>query len=375
MPKPRPIPKDYDLSSLNNYLARIPRQHRSEVDEFIAFKRSQGVKNGTLRNYGLWMLKWCQFSERPLGTVKKTDVSSFFARLRAEGYGNSMISQSAILLKAYYAWRFLDESRPPSFWAAFPTKPPRDRPRPTPPTEDEINRLLAHAWTLRDKTLIAVLADSGFRVSELIALNVGSVAFDDDKRTTWLSIPKEGYRLKTGPREVPVARSTPFLREHLASHRLSGDAEAPLFYSCTRKREPTRMTRFQCEMVLRRVSERAGTRRIWPHLLRHKRATDAARRDWNEGKMRLFFGWAPGSKMPSHYSHLNRNDLQAQVLADTARVPSSAEARAAQERPSSDQTTAVALTALAEILKRLAQDAPRSSNDEDSSPAPVATVP
>jgi hypothetical protein len=53
-----------------------------------------------------------------------------------------------------------------------------------------------------------------------------------------------------------------------------------------------------------------------PHLLRHTRATEAARSGWNEEQMRKFFGWAPGSPMPSTYTHLTAEDMRERVLKD-----------------------------------------------------------
>jgi hypothetical protein len=55
---------------------------------------------------------------------------------------------------------------------------------------------------------------------------------------------------------------------------------------------------------------------LCPHDFRHTRATEAARDNWNEEKMRCYFGWKPGSRMPSLYTHLALGDLREQVRRD-----------------------------------------------------------
>ena len=63
-------------------------------------------------------------------------------------------------------------------------------------------------------------------------------------------------------------------------------------------------------------TKRAGLRHMNPHLFRHTRATRAATQGWNEPQMRAYFGWGPGSEMPSHYIHLSARNMEDQVRRD-----------------------------------------------------------
>lgn len=112
--------KHYDISRRQNHLARVPERHRPDVDDFVAFKRSQGLKNGTPKNHALRLQTWCSLLEKPLGKVTKQDMVASVGDLRNRRCKLPTIAQAAVLVKAPQMWQG-DEAKPKSLWMSPPT--------------------------------------------------------------------------------------------------------------------------------------------------------------------------------------------------------------------------------------------------------------
>ena len=163
---------------------------------------------------------------------------------------------------------------------------------------------------IRDKALIAVLYESGARIGEILALKRKDV-----KETNY------GFRLlikesKTpeGRRVIPIVDAAPYLAEWLNSHPYN-DAQAPLFISMPRG-VPTKkpLTRNGAAQLLDRIAKRAKiNRHVYPHLLRHCRASVLCRQ-LSESYLKKLMGWSMSSNMPSIYIHLSGADVEEEVL-------------------------------------------------------------
>ena len=70
------------------------------------------------------------------------------------------------------------------------------------------------------------------------------------------------------------------------------------------------MTYQMFHKIIKTAAKRAGVRkRVYPHILRHTRATVLANH-LTEQQMNVFFGWVQGSDMPSVYVHLSGRDIE-----------------------------------------------------------------
>jgi hypothetical protein len=66
--------------------------------------------------------------------------------------------------------------------------------------------------------------------------------------------------------------------------------------------------------LLEKISRKAGiSKRVYPHLLRHSRATHLAS-FLTEAQMKEFFGWTQSSKMAATYVHLSGRDVDNALL-------------------------------------------------------------
>jgi integrase len=110
---------------------------------------------------------------------------------------------------------------------------------------------------------------------------------------------------KTGMRRVRLLESAPLLDEWISDRSFKPeDAIFPNTYRAYVKR-------------LKTLSKRAGiSKRIYPHLFRHSRATFLAGY-LTEAQLCAYMGWTISSAMPRIYVHLNGHDLDAALT----RVP------------------------------------------------------
>jgi integrase len=165
---------------------------------------------------------------------------------------------------------------------------------------EEVQRITDAADNFRDKALIAVLAETGFRASELATLKVKSVMADEN-----------GYKLslqhsKTQVRTVRMAFYTIHLKNWLRVHPAKNDGNAPLWVTIEGHNKGQRMGYAHVRMAILRAAQRAGvTKAVNPHSFRHLKVSRLAALGLNEAQTCQTMGWTQGSKMMKIYSHLS----------------------------------------------------------------------
>ena len=171
-------------------------------------------------------------------------------------------------------------------------------------TDKEIADIVRCCLTLRDKALIATLAESGCRVSEIATMQVKHVSFE-----------QYGARLvvngKTGMRKILVVTSSPYLQEWINSHPFNNNPNAILWQNTQHKE-------FLCYHriadILKDSAKRAGIKkRVHPHLLRHSKATALAS-VMSDAQLKSYLGWTAGSKMAATYVHLSGKETDDAIL-------------------------------------------------------------
>ena len=180
-------------------------------------------------------------------------------------------------------------------------------------TEDEIKAMLKAAEmdpplvAKRNKAIIAFMYESGCRVGEVLSVRLSDVVATD-----------YGFRVtvkgKTGVRHIPLIDSAKYLAEWLNVHPRGDDPNAPLFVPLQSYKDRT-PTAHMIYDVIKKLAKRAGIKKkVYPHLLRHVRATHLAR-ILSEASLKKVMGWSPSSPMASVYVHLSGRDVEEDLLA------------------------------------------------------------
>lgn len=192
----------------------------------------------------------------------------------------------------------------------------------------EIERVIETSHGARDKALLAVLWETGGRIAEIGNLQL--------KHLTKTEV---GYTLdvtgKTGQRTPLIVSSAPYLTQWLNNHPFRSDPEAPVWvhyqYGKTAQQMKYATIRGMLIDSFRRVQI---TKRVYPHLFRHSRATYVlASGLMTEAQAKAYFGWTPNSDQLATYAHLLASDANAAILRENNLV---------EQKKTADELKAVA---------------------------------
>jgi integrase/recombinase XerD len=254
------------------------------------------------------ILRFIRDTGLELSDVTKDDVERFIKNLNV---GAVTLENWKQMMRCFWTWYGKDDFVTGQLFhnkrRAYPKKTASEM-----LDELEVEKLIESALNMRDKCIIKLIYDCALRAGELIALNFGDVI---NNSGNWvLSVPSA----KTGPRTIPIIYSASILNEYLSNFHAFKSKKAPLFYSAKDALKPKRLTGMYIWYIVKRTGERAKLdKKCYPHLLRHSRLTELARRSANEQVLKYFAGWTDDSTMSSIYCHLSATDVDATIRAIT----------------------------------------------------------
>ncbi len=173
--------------------------------------------------------------------------------------------------------------------------------------EEDIIKLINNAYHPRDRALIAILWESGARVSEIGNLKLSNVIFDK----YGIVITVQG---KTGSRKIRLIFCTSYLSTWINMHPFKADKNASLWVNIGTCNHNQPLQYGNIRKLLLDLGARAKVnKRINPHMFRHSRATFMANH-LTEFQMNQYFGWIQGSDMPSTYVHMSGKEVDSAIL-------------------------------------------------------------
>ena len=226
----------------------------------------------TIRNYrndiGSFLL-WLRGGERDPLVTNRQEFRAFMGELREGGMVAASLTRRSSTVHGFYKWLHQEHATAKDllYGIALPKKPKR-LPKVLPPSAlaallDAPDRETPQG--LRDRAILECLYAAGVRVSELVALDVRSINFDD-----WCAIvhgkgSKERVVLFG---ESAMAAIDAYLRD--GRGHLARGPEPALFVN----RFGGRLTARSVQLLIKRHAIGGGLREdVWPHLLRHSFAT------------------------------------------------------------------------------------------------------
>lgn len=166
--------------------------------------------------------------------------------------------------------------------------------------------------TSRDRAMIEMALDGGFRPGELLSIQIKNVLQDN-----------YGYFVqvngKTGTRTVRLIKCTPALARWLSDHPFKGNTEAPLWVILEKTKFGQPLTYYAARRIITRLCDKVKKKhpefekRIFLNLFRHTEATNSAK-FMTDGITKKRHGWSKSSKMPDRYSHLVNADVDDVIL-------------------------------------------------------------
>ena len=175
-------------------------------------------------------------------------------------------------------------------------------------TLEEVQKLIAALKNPRDRAIVAILFDSGLRISELAGVQIKNILFDE--RGAVLNV-----NGKTGARRVRLIFSTKYLVQWLEYHPNKDNSEAPLWPRLTHRWKGQLLKYQHFRMMLAKAAKAIGLKkRVNPHSFRHAAATRLAKLGMSELQMSAHLGWVPSTKMASVYVSLAGSDVDNALL-------------------------------------------------------------
>jgi len=252
--------------------------------------------------------------------VTRDDLQAVIAGLLAHqpAYAAETVGTYKAILKRFYTWLLA----PTDFSTRAPAPPlvswiathVRTRDKKRLQRNDlllpaDIERVIASCQNPRDKALIAVLWESGARIAEIGNLQLKHLT----KTPVGFTLDLTG---KTGQRTPLIVSSAPLLAQWLNAHPFRQNPESPLWVHYHFATAPRLLRYGTIRNLLANDFLRVGiTKRIYPHLFRHSRATYVlANGLMSEAQAKAYFGWTPNTNQLGTYAHLLASDANAAIL-------------------------------------------------------------
>jgi integrase len=179
-------------------------------------------------------------------------------------------------------------------------------------SREEIQRMEDAADTERDKLIVRILADTGMRLGELLALRPQDVRVEGGRNV--LKVRGKGDR----DRLVPLAPGLARRLRRFADRGRQDSSSDRLFLTLRRGRASGQLdpvTESAVEQVMRALGQVAGIqKRVYPHLLRHSFATDYLRRGGNPILLQQILGHSSLAMITQTYQHLTFSDAHEELM-------------------------------------------------------------
>ena len=286
---------------------RLPSVDRKSALGFLQDLASRNLSERTLLRYVKEVVGFHEWLGKPLTKATVEDLRGYVRYLLSKGRASYGVRVTTVILKLFLGkWMGKSEVKEVKL-------PKAERPLPKPLDESEILSMIKVGEKPYEKALVAVLYEGGLRLGELRNIKIGDVAVD-----------QYGARVtvngKSGERPIRLIHSTPFLQAFLEHHPFREDLEAYLFFgrvSVDGEYKPDAkgsITHTGVAHMLKRLAAKAGVngKRIYPHLLRHSRATVLSK-NMTDRELMTVFGWRTPS-MVGVYSHLSMKDVEDKLL-------------------------------------------------------------
>lgn len=285
----------------------ISSENKKNILEFKDYLFSEGIGVAKIARYMVDARKYCVMLKKSVRMADETDMRRIIGEMEQTDLAAETKRCFKVFLRKFYRFlRGISEKGkyPPEVsWMSLAISKNNKKLPEELITETEAKDIIRAAGNVRDKAFVGVLADSGARVSEIGMMKIKHISFET-----------HGARLtihgKTGTRKILVIYSSPYLQQWINMHPHNDNPDAYLWSNP----KGNLLSYTRIAKILKQSAKRAGIKkRIYPHLLRHSRATQLAL-IMTEAALKQYLGWTQSSKMAAVYIHLSGKDTDEAIL-------------------------------------------------------------
>jgi integrase len=173
----------------------------------------------------------------------------------------------------------------------------------------EMEAMLRTADSLKWKAVLIIIFESGCRPQELRKLKWEDIKFDDISKMIDVTFFSDKTKQS---RTVPLKEGYVHLKRWYNEFQFEEVTKDDYVFPSQRERDKP-MNKGTINEMFKRISKKAGIRKIFPYLARHTRLTELWKK-LPEQVVKKFGGHSPDSDMTAIYSHLNSEDVKSAML-------------------------------------------------------------
>lgn len=272
------------------YNDKYSKRNKRISYRFIRFCLAEGLSRKRIDRIIYYLDKLNDIMKpRNFDDLNKPTAEILWGNINLLDYSDWTKSTFKAFIKKFYRWmgdRYIKQLK-------FKNGSPKTRILPQDLfTRQEIEDLLENA-TLEMRCLYSILYESGARMGEVMNLYPRDIQFNGHGCIITL-------RGKTGIRNVQVIEIAGTLEEYLKRVPKTQKLFPKIHYTYSQR--------------LKRDCERIGiTKRVYPHLFRHTRASYLAQH-LTESQLKKYFGWTMNTQVLETYIHLRTADVNKAII-------------------------------------------------------------
>ena len=290
--------------------SKLPQESKDKILEFLDACTARALSPHREAFYATYLKQIAMIMGPSFTKPTRKDVERMLATVESRDYEAWTKYSYRTATKRFYKWLLgNDEEYPPEVrWVKVTTNGTSSKLPEDLLTREDVQALIHVCQNERDRAFVALLADSGARISEILTLRIRDVSFDQ----YGMVLNVQG---KTGERRVRViGDSIAYVATWLEVHPAGKNRDSPLFTGVNEMSRKNVMSYAQSHKVLVSLKARSGLKkRIHPHLFRHTKMTEWAAKV-PEAVLESQAGWVPGSGMAKIYVHLSGKNVDAAIL-------------------------------------------------------------
>lgn len=292
------------LNKIKN--SELSQKHKDLILQFHNHCFAEGLSPPKIERYLFDLHRYAAMLGKGLEEATKHDIQGIVAEIEKKEWSPHTKHSFKVMIRKFYKWlEGIDEKGvyPERVrWLHSNVKNNQIKLPESLLTEEEVKSMIQNADNARDRALIALLYESGCRISEVGLMKIKNISTDE-----------YGIRIsiagKTGARRVRLITSAPFVHEWINKHPDNNlDSYVWVNGNCRI------LSYARLAAIIKNIATKAGIKkRIYPHLFRHSRATYLAKY-LTEAQMKEYLGWTQSSKMAAIYVHLSGRDTDQAML-------------------------------------------------------------
>lgn len=255
------------------------------INEYLNTMKANGLSKQTIKNVKRSLEMLDEF--KPIDQCSKQDITNFIVSIQ-DHYKPSTLQIRKINIKQY----FKDQGRADIVEHIKIKKVFTDIDNSKLLTVDDVNELIKATPSKKYKAIFAGLWETGARINELLSITMNDVVEGAHGYQVTIHSTKTSSRTGNGARKLLLIESAGYVRDYLNERTDNDNRLFAVGYDGVK-------------LALKNAGKAIGRPGLYPHLLRHSKATDLVRSNTQESIIRQQLGWQPDSPMIKRYIHLS----------------------------------------------------------------------